>query len=1087
MAAYYFFTFYLLFIYLTQLIMIKKFLYQHRAGRAVPAPARAVGGGLRRMKSLIAALLLLLCAMQPLPLRAQNLNISGTVRDGKGDPVAGASVVVKGSTVGATTDATGSYTLSAPAEATLVFSFLGLATVEEAVGGRGRIDATLSESDQSLDEVVVVGYGVQKKVNLTGAVSQVNGREVASRANTDALTALQGQMPGVAILRAGGQPGSEAGSTGIRIRGFSSANDANALILIDGVEGDLRLLNAEDVESISVLKDAAAASIYGARAAAGVVLVTTKKGAAQEKATVSYNGAFGLNIPGNMPQRLPPWEEQTFINLSRVNSSGSPEQVAENSSWIGNPNYNYRPNDKRWEIFRSTNWLEAGINPYTTQQSHSVSVSGGHGATKYYASGGYYHKNGMLKYDSDDYSRYNLRATLNTALNKYAGMDVQAAYQGGFSMQPSATSTRILHLLFNNRGRQGIYNPAEDSEYSKNPYNGDLHDNPIDMMQNGVKDLRRSETFTGNVGLHLKNFVEGLSIDLNASRKAAYYNSEVDRRYLAWRGKDGQVERNNDGSPNYVKKTKDYAYQDKLEGLINYDLSLAQHALHLLGGASYEQYYKDQLEATARNLLSNDFFSVNYYDASLATNTTLADLIAPWKMASLFGRLSYSYAERYLLEATVRYDGSSRLDPSARWGLFPSVSAGWRVSEEHWFEGAAYWVDNLKLRASWGKLGNSSVLNDKLYPYYAMIDNGTIMGNGMYYQSEMASKDITWEVLQSANVGVDIGVLRNRLSLTADCYRKTNSNMMAAMQVGHIVGVTVPYQNVGELKTWGWEASAQWRDKIGDLAYSLGFNIDDSQNELTKYDGANVITAGTVKLLQGYPLNTIWGYKTDGYWRSRDEYLAYKEANPGYLSFNDANVSGGDVRYVAQGTPDHTIGAGDGTPQNHGDLVYLGTANGRYLYGVNLAAEWKGLDFSMFWQGVGKRSFFISRGTLAPLAYSYEMPWTIHRDYWTEENTDAYWPRLLNYNASDPYNYQYSDKWVQDGAYLRLKNIQLGYTVPVPKNIAQSLRIYVSGSDLWEYTNVLEIFDPEAGNNASTSTDYYPFFRTWTMGVNLTF
>jgi TonB-linked SusC/RagA family outer membrane protein len=451
-------------------------------------------------------------------------------------------------------------------------------------------------------------------------------------------------------------------------------------------------------------------------------------------------------------------------------------------------------------------------------------------------------------------------------------------------------------------------------------------------------------------------------------------------------------------------------------------------------------------------------------------------------MASLFGRLNYSYAGRYLLEGTVRYDGSSRLDPSARWGLFPSVSAGWRVSEEAWFEGAKPFVDNLKLRTSWGKLGNSSVLNSKLYPYYGIIDNGTIMGNGMYYQGEMASKDITWEVLQSTNIGVDVGVLRNRLSLTADYYWKTNSNMMTAMQVGHIVGIPVPYQNVGVLKTWGWEVSAQWRDKVGDVSYSLGFNIDDSQNELTDYDDANLISAGTVSVLQGYPLNTIWGYKTDGYWSSRDEYLAYKEANPGYQSFNDARVSGGDVRYVAQGTPDHTIGAGDGTPEDHGDLVYLGTANGRYLYGVNLSAQWKGLDFSMFWQGVGKRSFIINKYTMAPLGYSYEMPWTIHRDYWTEENTDAYWPRVLN---QEVYNYEPSDKWVQNGAYLRLKNIQLGYAIPIPKNIVQSLRIYVSGSDVWEYSNVLEIFDPEVGNNATSS--YYPFFRTWTMGVNLTF
>jgi hypothetical protein len=357
------------------------------------------------------------------------------------------------------------------------------------------------------------------------------------------------------------------------------------------------------------------------------------------------------------------------------------------------------------------------------------------------------------------------------------------------------------------------------------------------------------------------------------------------------------------------------------------------------------------------------------------------------------------------------------------------------------------------------------------------------MGNGMYYQTTMVSKDISWEIIQSVNAGLDLGIINNKLNLTADWYQKNNNNMMAAMQVGHIVGVVVPYQNVGELATWGWEVSLQWRDKIGSVNYQVGLNLDDSQNELLRYDGADVVSEGTVKLLQGNPLNTVWGYKTDGYWSSREEYLQYKENNPGYASFNDANVSGGDVKYLAQGKADHTIGAGNATPEDHGDLVNLGTTNPRYLYGINLAAQWKRFDLSMFWQGVGKRNFLVNAETLAPLAQTYEMPWTIHRDYWTPENTDAFWPRLYQANT---FNYHPSDKWVQDGSYLRLKNIQLGYTVPIPKSIAQKLQVYLSGSDIWEYTHTLDVFDPEAADDVS-SQKYYPFFRTWSVGINLIF
>ncbi|GHT47517.1 hypothetical protein AGMMS49965_25590 [Bacteroidia bacterium] len=358
----------------------------------------------------------------------------------------------------------------------------------------------------------------------------------------------------------------------------------------------------------------------------------------------------------------------------------------------------------------------------------------------------------------------------------------------------------------------------------------------------------------------------------------------------------------------------------------------------------------------------------------------------------------------------------------------------------------------------------------------------------------MASTGVTWETLTSSNIAADFAFLNSRLSATAEYYWKENQNMLSPLTPGNIIGAeNLPRENVGTLKIWGWELSVGWRDKIGDLKYNVSFNIYDDQNELIDYKGVDAVSAGTVAQLAGYPLNTLWGYQTAGFWKSRQEYLDYQAANPGYKSWEDAKVAGGDTRYVSQGTADHTIGIGGGTPDDPGDLIYLGDAGAHYNYGVNIGLEWKGFDFSCFLQGVGKRSFFVNNSTLAPLSTSSEMPWTIHKDYWTEDNQDAYFARLFGNSTG---NYQYADRWVQNGSYIRLKNISLGYTIPLKKFI-ESARVYVTGTDLWESTKTFNVFDPEIANRVETATsssindrvgrgNYYPFFRTLTVGVNIT-
>lgn len=1009
---------------------------------------------------------------------AQKSIVGGQVVDAAtGEPLTGVGVVQKGTTHGVSTDLDGRFELDVPNTATIEFTYIGYEKLElPAPSVSGVIK--MQEDNQLLSEVVVVGYGVQKKINLSGAVSAVEGDVIASKPATDALSALQGEVPGLQVLRSSGQPGSE--TSGMRIRGFSSANSTSTLVLIDGVEGDMTLLNPSDIESVSILKDAAASAIYGSRAAAGVVLVTTKNGKTG-KATVSYNGYVAVNTPGNMPKRLPAWEEQDWINEGRLNANGKVEWSPEQSSWVANANFNYRPNNTngRWDFFSATNWVDEGTRDYMMQQSHSVSVSGGKKEMNYLVSASYYDKQGILKYGPDNNERFTLRAKFNAELSHYFDLGVQANYEGKFIETNPYGASNILNRLYRVRGRQPIMNPEEDT--SGNIYNGDLQVNPIQLMKDSGKNANDYHAYTGKIELTVKNLLDGLRIKLSANRKAGFYTMKSYSRTLIWLDREGNKKRFDANNPNSLTRLKNEAMQDQLEAIVTYDKKIGKnHNLSLLAGTSYEQYRKDEMSATAKNMNSNDFYSFNYYDSSLATNTTIGDAVSTWAMNSYFGRLNYNYAERYLFEANIRYDGSSRLAPDYRWESFPSFSAAWRISEEKWFKVPV--ISNLKIRASWGQLGNGAIMG--LYDYLPVLNSGTNMGEKYYYQGSMASETKTWEIITSKDLGLDLGLFDNKFLLTADYYWKKNDNMLANLELPSVVGVNVPQSNVGTLKAWGWEVEASYRNNWKGLEYKLSFNISSSDNEVTHYDGAQSISEGVVGILEGYPLNTIWGYKTDGYWNSREEYESYKEAHPGYQSFNDSKVSGGDVRYVAQGNPDHTIGAGDGTPDSPGDLVNLGTTNAKLLYGFTLNLSYKGFDFSAMFQGAGDRKVYIAPNVIAPFATTSEMPWTIYRDYWTEDNTDAQWPRLYNYNGNQ-FNFKCSDMWIQDGSYLRLKNIQLGYTIPTQKIHIDRLRVYVAGQDVWEHTNMLSVYDPEAGNQ--TSSNYYPFFRTWTVGLNVTF
>lgn len=1033
---------------------------------------------LKQIRRNKAALILALFQLAGLGLYAQSKIIHGTVTDSKGVPLDGATVQLKGTSNGVTTDSKGEYSISAIAGNTLVFSYSGLINKEEKVEARNVINVSLQENPSSLENVVVVGYGTQRKVNLSGAVAQVSGKELANKPAANLTGALQGVLPGLTVLRGSGQPGAEG--YGIRIRGFTSANSANALVLVDGVEQDLNLIDPSDVESISVLKDASASAIYGARAAAGVILVTTKQGA-PGKTRINLSSNYGINITARQPQRLNSWDEQILIDEARLNATGSPEFNAEQYEWLKNPNFDYRPNptQDRWDYYGNNNWIKEGMDRINHQQNHSISISGGEPKLNYLVSGAFYKRDGVLRYGPDDNTRNNLKVNINADLGRYVSLKLTTGYINSLVRENAFGTSQIINRLYRSRARQSLYTPPED--ITGQPYNGDLQINAVDIEKNGGIEKRDYETFTGRLNLQVKNVVKGLTLDVIGWRNQNYYNMENDARSLYWYGRTTNTIRFKVNVPNSITIQKNKGYQNNLQSYLTYQYKLKKHSFKLMQGGSYEEYRKDEVTTSGQNMITNDFFSLNYADPLTIKSN---DNVETWALASLFGRLNYDFAGKYLFEASYRYDGSSRLAPDNRWQLFPSFSAAWRMSEEKFFSDNLAFISNFKIRGSWGQLGNGSPLG--LYPYIPLLTSGLTTNNNLVfndqrtqyiYQGVLASPDVTWETVQQSNIGVDIGILNNRLSITADYYVKRNKNMLASLNLPNIIGVATPSYNVGELKSWGEELEVTWRDRIGKWDYHVSFNISDNQNKLVKYDGKNSIgTGGVVELLEGYPLNSLWGYKTSGYIQNQADLDAYKREVPTpYFT----NLAPGDIKYLDL-NGDGKISAGGGTPEEPGDLVYLGSTNARYTYGFDFGFNWKGFDFSTFFQGALVRKFLIDQGTLSPILGTADMPWTIHMDRWTPDNPNAFFPRMYQ---TDAHNFKPSDKWAQNGNYIRLKNIQLGYAVPLHSRAIRSLQVYVSGQDLWEATKVLSVFDPEVGNGVSATT--YPFYRTVSFGLNV--
>ncbi len=1007
--------------------------------------------------------------------------ISGQVTGTANAVLSGATIKVKNGTATTNTDKEGMFFISAKKTDTLIVSFVGYANKEEPVNGRSNLVVSLVGNDKGLDEVIVVGYGTQRKVNLTGAVSTVSGKALTNRPVSTVANALQGAAPGLVVTRTTGTPGDEG--IGIQIRGATSANgNVNPLLVVDGVTTPgvtLQTLNPNDIESISILKDAAAASIYGSQAAGGVILVTTKKGM-NGKTIFEFSSLLGMDWALNLPKRLPAWEEGTLSNLARKNAGVAAEFTDEQIQWMKDGSHPYiinpaDPND--YLYFDNRDFTKDILRDKTFMQTYNVSARGGNEKLNYYTSVGYYDKQGIFKVGPDKNDRLNIRLNLASQLTKHLSFDTRLSYellnQDAPRRTSSGTNSNFHKIYRNSQVRIPIFTP-------EGRLNAQASDSYAIIAEGGYNDYKQ-RFYDGVFNLRLANFVKGLELRAVYGTQLQNGNREIFNRTINLYNRVG-ISSILTPNPSYTKRNEDVV-NTNLQFLADYNYTFkAKNYFHLLAGYQFEDERNTYFETSTAGLVSNTVPALNLGSAT-ATRTN-ADAIFTRAARALFGRFNYSYDNKYLFEATLRMDESSQLAPGLRRKAFPSLSAGWNMQRESWFNKTLPVFSEFKLRGSWGRLGNAQGLG--YYDYLALLSNGSsvVFGTpetrGIYFfQNTVPASDLSWETVETFNGGVDVGMFKNKLQLSFDYYVKYNRNMLAPTQLPATFGVGAPRKNNGELKSWGWESELRYRDKIGkDFTYSIAFNLSDNQNKLLSYAGRATVSEGLVSLLEGYPLNSYFGFRTDGYFTSADEVTRW--------AFQDNRTGMGDVKYQDLDGSGR-ITTGKGTLADKGDLVFLGTNQPRFTFGFTLNVQWKGFDFTAFIQGVGKRSFRPSNESLIPWQQTFIRGMAIHRDYWTPENPNALFPRL--YLQGD-HNYRTADKWVLNGQYARLKNLQIGYTFPgkwLTKAKITSARIFFSGQDLLTVSALggfKGYYDPE--NRTDISADY-PFFGTASLGLNLSF
>ena len=1009
--------------------------------------------------------------------------VSGVVYDSDGLPVIGAGVMVKGSLHGTVTDEDGRWTLELEDDnVTLEISSMGYQSQSVAVKGRSDFTVTLTSDTQYLDEVVVVGYGTQKKVNLTGSVSMVTSEDMASRPVSNMSSGLQGLLPGVTVVNASGQPG--ASGTTIRVRGVGTIGNANPLILIDGIEGDLSTINPEDIESVSVLKDAASASIYGARAANGVLLVTTKKmndnpGAAKDNAKVTFGAYAGIQTPTRLPQMCDAIEFMTLDNEARQNVGtaigwleDSFKKVTDNTD----PNY-----------FANTDWLDEVLNSYAPQQNYSLSLNGGIGSSGYMLSYRYFDQKGLTVGSSTGEQRHNVRFKMNTRLIDRLTLSSNISYT-------SRKVTSPINSLTSGGG--AIYNamriaPNAPVRYTDGTWAyGGGNTNPVAILNDGGRSNVSTEEFSLLEVLKL-DILKGWDVTATYNLTSTNGYKDILKKTITFvNPEDKSV--NVYASPNSLKNVDLKNVQQTFIIQSNFDITFGKHNVSGVAGMSQEWYEARMFEASRTNLSTEFEPTLNLGDPSTMSNNAT---YSSWALRSGFGRVSYNYDERYLLEANIRYDLSSRFHKSVRGGWFPSVSAGWRISEEHFMSFAKSIVDNLKIRGSWGMLGNQYVGSSD-YPYMSVLEAftsglsliGTSASTG-YAPSTLANPNLTWEHIKMVNAGVDVALLQNRLTMSFDWFNKDTEGILLKLNYPAQIGPKPSEQNAGKVNNRGWEFDLNWRDQRGEFYYGIGFNISDVKNKIVDLAGNAPDLSGYQIRMVGYPIDAFYGYKAIGLMTPEDFKISdtqnhnYSLPKVPVILGNDYQP--GDIKYEDISGPD---GKPDGRITPEYDKVVLGSNIPRYTYTVRGDLGWKGIDFSFVIQGVGKCDGYLEGTARHAFQDMAAYPQKVHLERYnvvTNPDPNALYPRLT-YNTGFNQN-TFSTYWMENASYMRLKNVQIGYTFPekwMKKARIDNLRVYLSGDNLLTVSDFFYAYDPET---PVSKGGYYPQVKTVVLGLNITF
>jgi TonB-linked SusC/RagA family outer membrane protein len=1017
-------------------------------------------------------------------LSAQSRRISGTVTDATGEAVIGANVVEKGTSNGSITDVDGKFSLNVQPGATLVVSYIGYKTLEIAIGSSANLDITLQEDNLQLEEIVVVGYGTQKKVNMTGAVASVDMKKmVDSRPVTSLSSALAGMAPGVFVSQSGGGKPGYDGAT-IRVRGQGTLNNSDPLVVIDGVVGNMNDVNPQDVENISILKDAASSSIYGSRAANGVILITTRKGATGTS-KITYNGYLSSQKVSNKLDIVSNYADyMELFNEAYVNSGLQPKfSQGKIDEWrsAGNSNPLKYPNTD-WQdyVFRTG-----------TLQNHTLSINGGTDKVRYYVSGNIMDNPGIM--EKSNFNRISVRSNIDAEVKPWFTAGVSAyGYRSdadrnsddgyGFTYLNATTPGQVFRAP---DGRYGGMNNSEDDPQSAG-------NNPLYSLNNSEQKHQTNKVVARFYGI-LKP-LKGLSIEGSYTYDFQdKYNYSKPVFIDLWNFYDDAIQRVGTGRTS-ISNNNEKWYRLQADGLVRYETNVSQLNIQAMAGASQESYRYQWFSASKQDLTSPELTELNAatLDASVSGNYT------DWVMRSYFGRLALNWAEKYLFEANLRYDGSSRFAPgSTRWGLFPSFSAGWRISEEDFMKDIA-WLNNLKIRASYGSLGNntlgSSRDNDGNYSYQSLYNaNNYVLANTVqvgFAQNTLSNAALTWETTYVSNIGFDFSILKSKLSGSVDAFVKNTEGILIDLPAPMVHGTSgLPRKNAAEVRNTGGEINLQWNDKIGEVNYNIGGNFTYVKNEVTKFKGKEMSISGTNLIVEGQPINIQYVYLVDRIVQTDADLALVQQmvdANPNAFAsygrpqlgdFLYKDISGIGEDGLPDGIPDGRITDADRVMRGNG-------TNPTTTYGITLGVDYKGFDFAVLGQGVGGLLTFWGQDAAVfrpVVTYGNQINKTIADGRWYPGRTDAIYPRLLEH--ADTRNTLSSDFWLEDKSFFRIKNIQLGYTLPRALSSLiqiETLRIYGSIENALTFTKFRGL-DPEV------SSTTYPNIRLTTLGINITF